>query len=184
MAQSLNEGFTRLATELSGNSHDKPLRACLYERMLILLEELSIGSVRDLEDWVVDRVTFITSLNRPGHIYKGKKEVIKYFDDFPDDQRSETHFEGLPILVIVDRGRITCHMERMYCANVETNKFEKETFLLVFDLNANNYIERIEYRLLQSKKVSIVGLNETEVLRDFEAEAKKRAAAVDHSLSF
>ncbi|KAF9870918.1 hypothetical protein CkaCkLH20_11590 [Colletotrichum karsti] len=173
-----SEAFRRYRDEIAGS--DRSLRFILYDRARDLIHNLAAGNSANLMDWVTDDVTLVTDLDAPGNIYKGKKELLHYFDN--DDLGVLYHWhegsEEVPTLLIVDRGRITCHLERLRWDS-DASSVERQHVVATFDLNDESRIKRIEYRLLQT-----VHDKEGRTLEEAISETNERVVHIDKNAYF
>lgn len=175
------EDFSRFVSEVSGPSRDLPIRAALSERAISLVKEFDQGETALMTDWFADNITLIIGLDEAGKIFKGKKEVMKCYNRDEFEAFYPGDFESVPILVVVDRGRITCHMKR-FISDHNFGNVKEETFLVILDLNKQNCIERVEYRLLERKEVD--GKAGRDQVKALVEEAKERAVNVNHTKCF
>ncbi|EQB50716.1 hypothetical protein CGLO_09811 [Colletotrichum gloeosporioides Cg-14] len=158
------QDLTRLLNELSTKSRDISIRP-LLERMaksLLQLLEMNPISFDELRSFWLDSDATMIFDSDPGcpiedgwRTYVGKKEIQDFFikrDEMTKHRLETTHLEF--ILVVADRGRITClykrHRKKQHGLDQET-----DLILVIMDLNASNNIERLQYRYLEESDYAV-----------------------------
>ncbi|KAI8263408.1 hypothetical protein K4K58_013008 [Colletotrichum sp. SAR11_239] len=144
------ESFRRFLEEMSGDSRDHGIRKTLDQRVHAYFKSFDAGRINEMERWYADDITFITSLQKPGSIFKGKDEVIARHEE-RKAIRIKLHktVRSVPTLVVVDRGRITCLVERFYTiTRVKPHQTTKYINLWVFDLDGTGHVKRLECRVI------------------------------------
>ncbi|KAF4927948.1 hypothetical protein CGCVW01_v002223 [Colletotrichum viniferum] len=140
------ESFRRFLEEMSGDSRDYGIRKTLDQRLRAYFQSLDAGRIDEMGHWYADDVILIRSIQVAGKIWKGKQEVIASHEQALAD-RSGWTIVTVPTWVIVDRGRITCRIER-FCSKQGRKETRKCTFVAVFDLDSTEHVKRVEYRMI------------------------------------
>lgn len=105
--------FRRFLEEMSGDSRDYGIRKTLDQRVRAYFQSLDAGRIDEMGRWYADDVVKIRSIQVPGEIWKGKEEVIASHNSIIKEQkRIGWAIFTVPNWVFVDRGRITCRIER------------------------------------------------------------------------
>lgn len=140
------DSFRRFLEEMSVDSRDYGIRKTLDKRVRAYFQSLDAGRIDEMGRWYADDVIRILSVQVPGSIWKGKKEVIaSHVKDLAGRKRSGGTLVTVPTRVIVDRGRITCRIER-FISSQKCTTIRMYTFVTVLDLDSTGHVKRIEYR--------------------------------------
>ncbi|KAH0436406.1 hypothetical protein CcaCcLH18_04426 [Colletotrichum camelliae] len=140
------ESFRRFLEEMSGDSRDYGIWKTLDQRVRDYFRSLDTGRIDEVVRWYADDVIKITRSQVPGRIWKGKEEVIACHESgVADRKRGGWTAVTFPTWVIVDRGRITCRIDRFYSRKT-CKEIRKYTYVTVFDLDSTGHVKRIEYR--------------------------------------
>ncbi|KAF3798042.1 hypothetical protein GCG54_00003945 [Colletotrichum gloeosporioides] len=125
---------------MAGDSRDFSIRKTLDQRVRAYFQSHDAGRIDEMKRWYADDVIQIFSVQVLGKIWKGKEEVIASHEKaLADRKRRGWTIVTVPTWVIVDRGRITCRIERFY--SEQTCKgIIKYTFLAVFDLDSTGHL--------------------------------------------
>ncbi|KAF4818618.1 hypothetical protein CGCTS75_v011911 [Colletotrichum tropicale] len=170
------ESFRRFLEEMSGASRDYGIRKTLDQRVRAYFHSIDAGRIEDVGRWYADDVIRNFSVQVPGSIWKGKREVIASHEkDFADRQKGGWAVVTVPTWVIVDRGRITCRIERFFSRQT-CEKITAYTFLTVFDLDSTGHVKRIEYRKIND---STEGSPIEELVREAEAKQEDMQAILE-----
>ncbi|KAJ0344653.1 hypothetical protein COL154_004403 [Colletotrichum chrysophilum] len=143
------ESFRRLLEEMSGGSRDYGIRKTLDQRVRAYFQSLDIGRPDEIASWYANNVIRITNTQVPGGIFKGTAEVLaSHQNDYSNQRRGGWSAITVPSWVIVDRGRITCRIERFFYKDI-CKEVRKYTSVLVFDLDSTGHVKRVEYRRIK-----------------------------------
>ncbi|KAI8187908.1 hypothetical protein K4K51_007809 [Colletotrichum sp. SAR 10_75] len=144
--------FVRRLAELTGESRDCSLRPLLEKQVRILISELFLGYCDLASKWFVANISLVINLERnAGTIFLGKDEAMEYFKKHYDISDKNEDIRLNFVLVSVDRGRVTSHVELFSVSLTEDEKDgppKKEVLLIIMDLDSSNMIKRMEVRLL------------------------------------
>ncbi|WQF84069.1 Putative NTF2-like domain superfamily protein [Colletotrichum destructivum] len=143
MEISNQEQFQRFLDEMNGDSNDIPLRPVLESKSRYILDSFDSNDVDEILDGLSEDITLVLDTKSPGEIIKGKQELISYFEA---QHAQHTWIKTIPIITIVDSGRITCYSKQCFC---EDGLGLMSTMLIIYDLNASQLIQRMEYRKIE-----------------------------------
>ncbi|KAH0436401.1 hypothetical protein CcaCcLH18_04421 [Colletotrichum camelliae] len=180
------EQVQRILAELSGESRDIALRRALEETARDHLIGLLMDDDYDrVTQWYTYDVTMVLGLDTTldGEILKGHEEIIQHFVNIQD----QTEIVHIPILTIADRGRITAYTETYYkwlgkdgeshydisgtlikepveapfvgWPEVVYGDVLKVREVVVFDLDEQRKVKRVEWRQLGMEQLGDVSLN-------------------------
>ncbi|KAL0942026.1 uncharacterized protein CTRU02_204789 [Colletotrichum truncatum] len=166
------ENVHRILAELSGESRHITLRRALEEktrdhlRTVLMNEDYSA-----IEKWYTSDVTMVVALDATldGEVLYGQEEVIQYFKTI----HKQVDIGVVPVLTISDRGRITCYAESYYrwmgCGELSVPPFVgwpvvsrgdvlKVREVVVFDLNEEMKVRRVEWRFMETESLGQVSI--------------------------
>ncbi|KAF4809118.1 hypothetical protein CGCSCA5_v011750 [Colletotrichum siamense] len=90
-----------------------------------------------------DDPTVIYGLREPGWIWAGLEEVKQCLGVWGEEKA-----RTVPKIIVVDRGRVTCHVVAFEFETDNFDSFKEIQKIVIFDLDANNRIQRLEYRII------------------------------------
>ncbi|TQN64866.1 hypothetical protein CSHISOI_10566 [Colletotrichum shisoi] len=143
MGISNQEQFRRFVDEMNGDSNDIPLRPALESKFRYILDRFDSEDVDAFLEGLSDDIALVLDTKSPGGIIEGKQELISYFEA---QYAEHAWIKTIPIITVVDRGRIACYAKQYFC---EDGLGLMSTMLIIYDLNASRLIQRMEYRKVE-----------------------------------
>ncbi|EQB50717.1 hypothetical protein CGLO_09812 [Colletotrichum gloeosporioides Cg-14] len=144
------ESFRRFLEEMLGGSRDHGIRKTLDQRVRAYFQSVDAGRIDEIGRWYANNVIRIKTTQVPGGIFKGKQEVVaNHGRAVANRKREGWSAVTVPTWVIVDRGRITCRIERFFYKRM-CKEVRKHTKILVFDLDSTGHVKRVESRRIKN----------------------------------
>ncbi|KAJ5001812.1 hypothetical protein K4K48_000921 [Colletotrichum sp. SAR 10_66] len=167
--------FDEYAAELAGQSRDRVMRPAIEQMVRKFLHAIQEDgrAAGTILDFFGDNPTVIYGLKEPGWIWTGREEMEQCFGG-----SGKREFRIVPKIIVVDRSRVTCHVVNFEFDAGDFDSFKEIQRIIVFDLDKNNRIERLEYRDVAGTTQKRKGGRK--VLEALAAEIEKGAVAVDY----
>ncbi|KAF3798045.1 hypothetical protein GCG54_00003948 [Colletotrichum gloeosporioides] len=166
--------FDEYAAELAGPSRDRPMRLAIEQMVRRFFHESDHKRWAKVMEFFTNFPTVISHLGQPGSIFRGRAAAIDCLKVGAEAfERTVLH------TIVVDRGRVTCHIINFHMDASEDDEFHEIDHIVVVDLDKTNRIERLEYRDTTRRIKKHKGGQQ--VLGALVSEAEQDAIAVDYS---
>ncbi|KAF9870913.1 hypothetical protein CkaCkLH20_11585 [Colletotrichum karsti] len=139
--------------EVTGPSRDRASRYAIELKVRAMFEDIDSRRWRRVRRCFNKDARVIKALAHPSQIIdRDLDEVIRWFDSLYHNAHGEAvHHAIVPTLVLVDRGRVTCHLTNFWAELPAEDILKFEYFtqyheIIVLDLDENHKITRFERR--------------------------------------
>ncbi|EQB50720.1 hypothetical protein CGLO_09815 [Colletotrichum gloeosporioides Cg-14] len=137
------QNFDDYAQELASVSKDRLMRPAIEQMVRQYFRAADEKKWDIIMEFFGTHPTFIGGLKEPGWIFRGRDDVLNHFKTW-----TSVIERTIPKMIIVDRGRVTCHLVAFYQnpEHVESGHFQEFHSVAIMDLDVKNRIMRMEYR--------------------------------------
>ncbi|KAK2005655.1 hypothetical protein LZ32DRAFT_545625 [Colletotrichum eremochloae] len=168
--------YSAFATEVGIELRDLPLRAAIDDMIRHFFECFDRADWDGMREHLsLDGAKLIDSEDDPATMHTYTNSVVDFFEGY------HTHYDQITAhhLLLVDRGRVTCHVSHF--ALMDGSQFSEERTVYIIDLDGEANIKRIELRAQKNKKV-LSHDGGLRAMRAAAAKAEKNAVKMDHSV--
>ncbi|KAE9568727.1 hypothetical protein CGCF415_v010604 [Colletotrichum fructicola] len=153
-ATDIRKSVRNLVT-LRGSAHitiatqDSKFRQEAYEHTLNYLSDWADYHPNGFKEWYVENIDMLRHTEgfaRPEGSLTGHKGIAVAFQKL-----DRLHRTAVPIIILIDRGRITCHVE-VFLRSKDGIEFTKTTYVFILDLDSSCRFRRVEQRIIRETK--------------------------------
>ncbi|KAL3291368.1 hypothetical protein RB213_004763 [Colletotrichum asianum] len=135
--------------DISGVTQHSKFRQQAYKHTLNYLSDWADYHPNGFKEWYAGNVNMLrhTEGNAlPEGSLTGHKGIAVAFQN-----SDRLHRTAVPIIILIDRGRITCHVE-VFLRSKDGLGFTKNTYVFILDLDNNCRFRRVEQRIIRETK--------------------------------
>ncbi|KAI8316628.1 hypothetical protein K4K61_003284 [Colletotrichum sp. SAR11_59] len=166
----VEQNFDDYAQELASASKDRLMRPAIEQMVRQYFRAADEKKWDTIMEFFGTHPTFIGGLKEPGWIFRGRDDVLSHFKTW-----TSVIERTIPKIIIVDRGRVTCHLVAFYQNpdHVGSGHFQEFHSVAIMDLDVKNRIMRMEYRDIDEEITVYEGGKD-----DVEASAKEAVESI------
>ncbi|KAH0436405.1 hypothetical protein CcaCcLH18_04425 [Colletotrichum camelliae] len=140
------------SADISTATQASKFRQEVYKHTLSYLSDWADYHPNGFMEWYIENITMLRhteGYSRPEGNLTGHKGIAVAFQNL-----DRLHRSAVPIIILIDRGRITCHVE-VFMRSRDGLGFTKTTYVFILDLDSTCRFRRVEQRIIQETKFHI-----------------------------
>ncbi|EQB50718.1 hypothetical protein CGLO_09813 [Colletotrichum gloeosporioides Cg-14] len=141
------------STDISTATQAPKFRQGAYKHTLNYLSDWADYHPNGSKEWYTEDIHMLRHIEgsqRPDRTLTGYKDIAAVF------QKMDNRFDrtAIPIIILIDRGRITCHIELFFRLK-DGLGFTKTTYAFILDLDSSCKFRRVEQRIIRETNFHI-----------------------------